>query len=167
MQAHWYVIQSKPRQEVKACEELQKQGYEVYLPTIQIDKVVDGQRVEKEEPLFSRYLFVRLNETTSNWAPIRSTKGVSQLIRFGSYIPHLNQDEYTALKKWVIGLPKKDCFKLGQVMNLVSGPFKGMQVIFEKIVQAKDGQERALVMFEFLGKSNRIQAPLSDLGLTA
>jgi transcriptional antiterminator RfaH len=167
MQAHWYVIQSKPRQEVKACEELQKQGYEVYLPIILIDKVVDGQRVEKEGPLFSRYLFVCLNETTSNWAPIRSTKGVSQMIRFGSHIPHLNQGEYSTLKKWVLGLPKKDCFKLGQVMNLVSGPFNGMEVIFEKIVQAKDGQERALVMFEFLGKCNRIQAPLSDLALLA
>ena len=61
MQAQWYVIQSKPRQEAKACQELQKQGYEVFLPTIEVEKVVGGQRIQKEEVLFSRYLFIQLN----------------------------------------------------------------------------------------------------------
>ena len=58
MQAQWYVIQSKPRQEAKACQELEKQGYQVFLPTIQVEKVQGGQRLEKEEPFFPRYLFI-------------------------------------------------------------------------------------------------------------
>ena len=35
------------------------------------------------EPVFPRYLFVRLDFGVTNLAPIRSTLGVSDLVRFG------------------------------------------------------------------------------------
>lgn len=60
------MIQSKPRQDVKVCQELQKQGYEVFLPTIEVEKIVAGKLIQKEKPLFSRYLFVQLNQTDSD-----------------------------------------------------------------------------------------------------
>lgn len=34
-QASWFVVMSKPRQEVRACAELREQGYDVYLPQIE------------------------------------------------------------------------------------------------------------------------------------
>ncbi len=163
MQAQWYVIQSKPRQEAKACQELEKQGYQVFLPTIQVEKVQGGQRLEKEEPFFSRYLFVQLNQTDSNWAPIRSTRGVTGLIRFGSYIPSLSNEQLDAMKDWIEQIPKKEYFSPGQILQIVAGPFRGMQGIFEKLVKTPSGEERAIVLFEILGKTQQISAPLSDL----
>lgn len=154
MQEQWFVIRSKPRQEVKACQELQKQGYNVFLPTIQVEKVVDGKRIQKEEPLFFRYLFVQLNQTNSNWVPLRSTRGVSGgLVRFGSTIPSLSEGQLSAIKNWATHLPKENCFLPGQVVQIIAGPFRGMQGIFEKLVKAKDSQERAIVMsvLEMLG----------------
>jgi transcriptional antiterminator RfaH len=163
MQAQWYVIQSKPRQEVKACEELQKQGYEVYLPTIMKEKVVGGQRVQKEEALFSRYLFIHLDQTDSNWGPLRSTRGVSGMVRFGSQIPSLSSEQLSAIRNWVEHLPKKDCFTPGQILEVIAGPFRGMQGIFEKLVKTANGEERAIVLFELLGKTQQISSPLADL----
>lgn len=163
MQAQWYVIQSKPRQEVKACEELQKQGYQVYLPTIIREKVAGGQLVQKEEALFSRYLFIHLDQTNTNWAPLRSTRGVSGLVRFGSQIPSLSVEQLSAIKNWVEHLPKKDCFAPGQLLEVIAGPFRGMQGIFEKLVKASNGEERAVVLFELLGKRQSISTPLADL----
>jgi transcriptional antiterminator RfaH len=163
MQANWYVIQSKPRQEAKACEELKKQGYEVFLPTIQVDKVLHGQRIQREEVLFSRYLFIHLDQTQSNWAPLRSTRGVSGLVRFGSYIPTLNAEQLSSLKNWAGDLPKKECFSPGQILNVVAGPFRGMQAIFEKLIKTQNGEERAIVLFEILGKTQQIRSPLADL----
>lgn len=163
MQAQWYVIQSKPRQEVKACNELQKQGYQVYLPTMVREKVVGGQRIQKEEVLFSRYLFIHLDQTNTNWAPLRSTRGVSGLVRFGSQIPSLSVEQLSAIKNWVEHLPKKDCFIPGQILEVIAGPFRGMQAIFEKLVRTANGEERAIVLFELLGKTQQISAPLSDL----
>ena len=163
MQAQWYVIQSKPRQEAKACQELQKQGYEVFLPTIEVEKVVGGQRIQKEEVLFSRYLFIQLNQTDSNWGPIRSTRGVSGLVRFGALVPSLSSEQLNAMKDWVGHLPKKEYFLPGQLLEIIAGPFRGMQGIFEKLVKTASGEERAIVLFELLGKTQQISAPLADL----
>jgi transcriptional antiterminator RfaH len=82
-QAQWFVIQSKP------CQELQNQGCELFLPKIEIKKIVGRERIQKVEPLFSSYLFVQLSEADSNWFPLRSTRGVSGLVRFESVVPGL------------------------------------------------------------------------------
>ena len=42
-----------------------------------------GRRVSVIGAMFPRYLFVRLDSDTDNWAPIRSTLGVVSIVRFG------------------------------------------------------------------------------------
>jgi transcriptional antiterminator RfaH len=79
----WHVIHTKVREEFRALENLQNQGFEVFLPTCQVQKKSQGKIKLATEPLFSRYLFIRLSDVSSNWFPIRSTRGVSQLLRFG------------------------------------------------------------------------------------
>ena len=66
MQVQWFLIQSKPSQKVKACQELEKQGYEVFLYTKIIKKIVAGKLIQKEDPIFSSYLFIQLNQTDSD-----------------------------------------------------------------------------------------------------
>ncbi|HSA40732.1 MAG TPA: transcription termination/antitermination NusG family protein, partial [Mycobacterium sp.] len=44
-----------------------------------------GGRIQKvEESLFPGYLFIQL-DAQSNWAPLRSTRGVSRLVVFSGY----------------------------------------------------------------------------------
>ena len=81
--AQLYLLQSKPRQEFKSAQELENQGDEVFLPVIETQKIRANKLQSMIEPLFSRYLFIRLNKTTDNWASIRSTKGISSIVRFG------------------------------------------------------------------------------------
>src|SRR5690606_6056526 len=83
---HWYVVHTKPRQEQRALLNLEQQGYECYLPTLATEKIRQGKLVVGEEPLFPRYLFIRLDSQQSgkSWSPIRSTKGVSRLVTFGT-----------------------------------------------------------------------------------
>lgn len=57
----WYLIHSKPRQEDLALDNLQRQGYECYLPLISIEKLRRKLLVPADEPLFSRYFFIRLD----------------------------------------------------------------------------------------------------------
>jgi transcription antitermination factor NusG len=49
-----------------------------------VEKLRRGRLAEVVEPMFSRYLFIRLDTEHSNWAPIRSTLGVSRLVSFGN-----------------------------------------------------------------------------------
>ena len=67
----WYLIFSKPRQETIAKTQLERQGYEVYLPLVEQRKKRLGRARTVIEPLFSRYLFIHLDSHTDDWRPIR------------------------------------------------------------------------------------------------
>ena len=82
----WYLIHTKPRQEHIALTNLERQGYTCYLPLLRVEKIRRRKAEVVSEPMFARYLFVRLStsDNAPSWAPIRSTLGVSQLVRFGA-----------------------------------------------------------------------------------
>lgn len=82
---YWYLVHTKPRQEKCALENLERQGYQCYLPTLPSEKLRQGLLTVSDEPLFPRYLFIRLGQGDSakSWVPIRSTKGISRLVSFG------------------------------------------------------------------------------------
>lgn len=61
----WYVIHTKVREEFRALENLKNQGFEVFLPTCQVQKKSQGTIKLATEPLFSRYLFIRLSDVSS------------------------------------------------------------------------------------------------------
>ena len=81
----WYVLTSKPRQEAYAEEQLNNQGYITYRPLAIRERRRRGKLVKVTESLFPRYLFINLNRVDDNWAPIRSTYGVSGFVQFGDY----------------------------------------------------------------------------------
>ena len=82
----WYLVHTKPRQEKTALQNLELQGYECYLPMLSSEKLRQRVLSVIDEPLFPRYLFIRLDTGLSakGWGPIRSTKGVSRLVSFGN-----------------------------------------------------------------------------------
>jgi hypothetical protein len=55
----WQVVHTKPRAEARALENLQRQGFEVFLPMITLQKVRRAKLANITEPMFSRYLFLR------------------------------------------------------------------------------------------------------------
>ncbi|CDF82559.1 hypothetical protein PKB_1194 [Pseudomonas knackmussii B13] len=79
----WYLIQCKPRQDMRALEHLERQGYPCLLPTHQIERLQKGKLQQLSEPLFPGYLFIHLDRVDDNWMPIRSTRGVNQIVSFG------------------------------------------------------------------------------------
>jgi hypothetical protein len=82
---NWYLVHTKPRQEEIALANLERQGYECYLPQMRIERVRRRKAEVTTEPMFPRYLFIRLDSSDQgkSWSPIRSTLGVSQLVHFG------------------------------------------------------------------------------------
>ena len=81
---HWHLIYTKPHQEKVAFDNLTHQNYQCYLPLINTEKILRGKKILIKEPMFPRYLFVRLShDGQQNWSPIRSSKGVSHLVNFG------------------------------------------------------------------------------------
>ena len=162
----WYLIYSKPRQERIAQMHLERQGYETYLPMIRTPRRRLGKRIIRIEPMFPRYLFIRLDKVSDNWAPIRSTIGVANLVRFSVEPAPVPDDLITALKQrddhlGIQDLPLNE-FAPGQAVRIEEGPLVG----YEGIYLAKTSGQRVMVLLDVVGKSTRTQIEVSRLGPT-
>ena len=62
------------------------------MPWLEVEKIRGGRITKVIEPMFSRYLFIQLDQVTTNWGPIRSTLGVSKLVTFGNQAASISNE---------------------------------------------------------------------------
>lgn len=153
---HWHLVHTKHRQEKCALQNLEQQGYQCYLPTLPSEKLRQGVLMVTDEPLFPRYLFIRLGQGDSakSWAPIRSTKGVSRLVRFGAEPAMVDEgliERLRAQEAALQGEPNR-LFKPGERVRLTEGAFNGVEGVY----QMADGDHRVMVLIELLSKQATI-----------
>lgn len=161
---HWYVVQTKPRQEQRALLNLERQGYPCYLPMRSIKRLRSRLSTTESEPLFKNYLFIQLDLSSSgkSWAPIRSTLGVSRLVSFGSEPLRVDPDLIDIIQNYESNLAEAEpepLFAMGQKVQVTDGPFKGIEAVF----QLEDGDARSIVLIDILGKQTRLQVLTSSL----
>jgi transcriptional antiterminator RfaH len=154
----WYAVHSKPKQEHRALENLQNQGFEAWLPMLALEKLRRGRLAQVVEPMFSRYLFIRLDTEHSNWSPIRSTIGVSRLVSFGNRPAPIADALIQALRQ-LPERPPERLFQVGQDVTFIDGPLKGLQGVY----QAESGEARAMILVELMSKQHLITANVRDL----
>jgi transcriptional antiterminator RfaH len=161
----YYLVHTKPREELRAQEQLSNQGYECFLPQFLGERIQAGKRVAVLQPLFPRYLFIRLNSETDNWAPIRSTQGVSQMVRFGIRYASVDDDFIEALRARLqpAEMEPKPLFENGQALRIVRGPFAGLDAIFKE----NDGDARIVVLLNFLQQQKPVSMPIDAVKLAA
>ena len=154
----WYVVHTKPKQEGRALENLQNQGFTCFLPTMQVQKL-RNQRVQVvTEPMFSRYLFIQLDDQSQNWGPIRSTLGVSKLVSFGPQ-PAKVPPEFVAFLKEAPPETLERMFAPGDTVKVAAGPLQGLEGKY----LAHDGETRAFVLIELLGQPQKIPMAIEAL----
>lgn len=159
---HWYLVHTKPRQERCALDNLRWQGYQCYLPTIPSEKLRQGLLMVVDEPLFPRYLFIRLGrgDSAKSWTPIRSTKGVSRLVSFGIEPARVGDGliELLRMREASVQIEPERLFKPGERVRLTEAPFAGIEGIY----QMADGERRVMALIEILSKPVTVRvAPAS------
>jgi len=159
LQKDWYLVYTKPRKEEVAADNLIRQGYEVFLPKLRESQ--QGRRMTKNKvvPLFSRYLFISLNCNTDQWAPIRSTLGVSMIVRFGSLPLAVPETLVNRLKTEVsehgyIDVPEKT-YTPGEAVRINDGTLAGYEAIFS----ARNGNDRVIVLLNIIGQQSSVSVP--------
>jgi transcriptional antiterminator RfaH len=160
--ARWFVVHSKPREERRAIENLERQGYECYLPERPTQKTRQGRIVVINEPLFPRYLFIRLDDCSSNWLPIRSTRGVSRLLQFGDRFPSIADESVRAMRAIATSAPTRPLFDKGERLMVSSGPFGGLEALYLE----PDGDVRVIALMTLLGQEQRLSLPIANLQRT-
>jgi len=150
----WHLIQCKPREEQRAKNNLENQGYSVFLPEINQSKKTPNGYIEVKTALFAGYIFIDLDGERDNWAPIRSTRGVSKIVSFGLQAAVVPTVVIETLKRQSIyrNEIKVYPFTKGEKVTITSGPFKDLDAIFD----LRNNQERAWVFIELMGKWQRL-----------
>lgn len=153
----WYLLHCKARQEQRAQQNIENQGYTTCLPQIKRQKIVQGKRIERIEPLFPNYIFIQLDKSTANFNALRSTRGVNGFVRFGGIpatVPGQVMDSILALEQTS---EKQDqaqpLFRSGDKVQISDGPFAGLQAIYNM----PKGEERCLIFLDMLGQQQSIE----------
>jgi transcriptional antiterminator RfaH len=160
----WYAILTKPRQEALAEEHLGRQQVEVYVPRLQVSRRRRGKWTEVVECLFPRYLFARIDTAVQSTAAIRSTRGVTDLVRFGDRLVHLEDPVVEQLKTREnpdSGLlqPGGGVFQRGDRVRAVRGALTDIDGIF----LAEKGEDRVVILMRLLNRDTQVTLARHDV----
>jgi len=160
----WYLIHSKPREEQKALENLQKQGFECFLPMLALEKFVRGRVKTVTEPLFSRYLFVQTQSQNQNFSAIKYTLGVHRLVSFGPLPSQVCDTLIESIRSMELSLGEENngyqpLLHYGDEILMIEGPLKGLKGIFREA----SGAQRAFVLIDLLHKQHVFHVDKSDI----
>ncbi|RXE46258.1 MULTISPECIES: transcription/translation regulatory transformer protein RfaH [Pseudomonas] len=154
----WYLVQCKASQDERAEINLLNQGYTCFRPTHRRERVLRGRRRVVCESLFPSYLFIQLGADDS-WAPLRSTRGVSRVVSFGSKPLPVRDELIAQLHERDSVAPLEIRFTYGERVRINEGPFVELEAIF----LAMEGEERVVLLMQFLQREQRISMPVADV----
>lgn len=163
----WYVVRSKPRQEGVALANLQRQGYQCYLPRLKVLRRIRRRQVVRLEPMFPQYLFLRPGLETQSIAPVRSTLGVLVLVRFGHEPALLEEEKLDAIlalesRQNQASLEELSAIVPGSRVMVMEGPLAGMEGLVSAV-----SAKRVEVLMHLLGADARVRLAPSSLELAA
>jgi len=157
--ARWYLIQTKPRQEARAEEHLQRQQFECYRPLKAGAPKKRNPRAISEEELFPGYLFIRMDQVHDNWYPIRSTRGVARIVTFGAHPVPVQDELIEQIRQRLLSPAPRPEFQQGEHVLIKSGSFCDIEAIF----LTADGEERAVILLNLLQREQKVTLPISSL----
>lgn len=159
----WYVAYAKARQEHVAKENLLRQGYSVYLPQIKVLRRIRGHHQPRLEPLFPRYLFVQPGSADHSIAPVRSTIGITGIVRF-SHDPAVIRPETLRgireleLRQSTATDEELNPFRPGERIRVAEGPLSGLEGLVSSA-----SQQRIVVLMQLLGRDTRVSMNCDQL----
>ncbi len=149
----WVLIYTKAKEEKKANENLQKQGFKTFLPLI--SPTNKNREVKSLVPIFPRYLFVQINLESDNWSSIKSSHGISHIVMFSEKLTSIpnNIVELIQGKLNEEGVYKEDIsivdYQKGDPILIKEGRFAGIDAIF----LSKKSKDRVRLLLKLLNTS--------------
>lgn len=149
----WYLLYCKRGEQLRAKMHLENQGVECFYPEIEVEKIRRGKRQTIKEPLFPSYMFVRFDFNVGpSFTTVRSTRGVSDFIRFGSEPKELQGDLIYDLKQLESSAksetPSVELPKPGEEIEVKGGQFCGLKAIY----QEPDGETRSIMLVKMISQ---------------
>ncbi len=154
----WYVIHTYAGYEKRVKTNLERRVdsmdmkdmiFRIMVPTEKEITSRGGQKRTVEKKVFPGYVLVEMVMNDDSWYVVRNTPGVTGFVGPGSKPIPLSEKEITQILRSVgvvEGKPRID-FDIGQVVRVVSGPFKNFEGKVEEINREKGTVKVSVSMF--------------------
>ncbi len=159
----WFVLYTKPRNEKKVEEALNRLGLEAYCPIITVERQWSDRKKKVQDPLFRSYCFVRVQE--ENRSDVFRVRGVGNYVFWLGKPAVIRDVEINEIKKWLLGYKHNtiqvEPLQIGDKVIFQSGTLENHEAVISKI----NGKQLVLVL-ESLGYKMRVnleEATISKL----
>jgi transcriptional antiterminator NusG len=151
----WYAIHTYSGYEEKVAESIKQRAdsldmadkiFDVMVPKEKQIEIKNGKRKVVDKKIFQGYVLVQMKMSEDAWYIVRNTPNVTGFVGSGTD-PSPVEDEEIAkiLKRMGAEDPKhKIDFKVGEVVNIIDGPFKSFDGSINEIDPSK-GKLKVLV----------------------
>ena len=165
MSKEWFILQFKSNSHHLATKNLNRQGFETFLPLHDTTSRKLSRFINISKPLFPGYMFIRFNKTESEWHKINNTLGVSRLITFNSILKSIPTTFVDSLMmRYDLSgklLPIKK-LKKGDQVTVLTGPFANFIASVEKY----EADQRIWILMDLMGRKTKIITPSDALKLS-
>ncbi len=165
MSKEWFILQFKSNSHHLAAKNLNRQGFETFLPLHDTTSRKLSRFINTSKPLFPGYMFIKFDRAESEWHKINNTYGVSRLITFNSLLKSIPTKFVDSLMKRydssgkLIPIQK---LKEGDRVKILKGPFAD----FIASVENYESEQRIWVLMDLMGRTTKIQIPSEALNLS-
>ena len=151
----WYAIHTYSGYEEKVAESIRQRAesldmkdkiFQILVPKEKMIEVKNGKRKVVEKRIFQGYVLVQMKMSEDAWYIVRNTPSVTGFVGSGSEPTPVEEDEIDKImKRMGRAEPKhKIDYKIGEVVNITDGSFKGFDGSINDIDVAK-GKLKVLV----------------------
>lgn len=151
----WYAIHTYSGYEEKVAESIKQRAdsldmadkiFDVIVPKEKQIEIKNGKRKVVEKKIFQGYVMVQMKMAEDVWYIVRNTPNVTGFVGSGTEPSPVSDDEISKiLKRMGAEDPKHQInFSVGEVVNIIDGPFKGFDGAINEIDPAK-GKLKVLV----------------------
>ncbi len=162
----WYLAQVKPNCAQIAQRNLERQGFECFVPLERFTLRQSGRFQSQTRLYFPGYLFVAIVEASAPWRTITSTHGIAQMVRFGgrpAAVPYQIVSELQAACDHEGCVTERAPLAAGDDVRIAQGPFAG----FAGRVDRAAPERRLWVLLDVMGKATRVSLQSRDLRLAS
>lgn len=151
----WYAIHTYSGYEEKVAESIRQRAesldmkdkiIQVLVPKEKMIEVKNGKRKVVEKRIFQGYVLVEMKMSEDGWYIVRNTPSVTGFVGSGTEPTPISADEIDKImKRMGRDEPKhKIDYKIGEVVNIIDGPFKGFDGSINEVDPTK-GKLKVLV----------------------
>jgi transcriptional antiterminator NusG len=158
--AEWYAIWTRSRHEQVVRDQLEKKGYESFLPTIARWSRWKDRKKKIDWPLFPGYCFARFHARER--LPVLKCTGVVNIISFEGEPAPIPEHEIHGIRQLVESdLAYDPCpmIREGMMVEVVHGPLKG---VIGRLLR-KSEKARLVLSVDLIGQAVSVEVDAADV----